>query len=316
MVVASRVGGTRFSGSADGLESRIVKTLDIAARWGYGLSVDQLARLLYGGSARREIVARSLSATPGIAREDGFVTVAGREDLLRKSVNRHRSNGVLAEAYHRIACEFARDLLRHSPFVRAVALSGSTASGGLVAGDDIDLNLFVDDGTKYIVYLTALFLGVKYSIRHRSRFARGSAFFGLVPKVACVNVVWTDGNSRPFVRQDEFLAFELLRSRAIAGADYYRVVLAANPWLEEHFPQVFDDVPDGPVSVPSPSPVHRLQRWLTRSPTRRRRFDRSCRAVAGVLHRIVDLSRERDPAAMERLRFLRRVKFPYDVFQD
>lgn len=308
--------GAGHTTPAEALESRIVKTLDIAARWGYGLSVDQLARLLYGGSEPRELVAQSLAGERGIVREDGFATVTGREDLLRKSVDRHRSNGILADSYHRIALDFAADLLRHSPFVRAVALSGSTASGGLGAGDDIDLNLFVDDGTKYIVYLTALILGVKYSLRHRRRFARGSAFFGLIPKVACVNVVWTDGDSRPFVRQDEFLAFELLRSRAIAGADYYRVVLAANPWLEEHFPQVFDEVAEGPVAAPPPSPFHRLQGWLTRSPASRRRLDRSCRAVARVLHRIVDLSRERDPAAMERLRFLRRVKFPYDVFQD
>ncbi|HEV8594045.1 MAG TPA: hypothetical protein VGR51_00750, partial [Thermoplasmata archaeon] len=180
---------------AEALEDRIVKTLGIAARWGYGLSVDQLARLLYGGSEPRDLVARSLAGARGIARENGFATVAGREDLLKKSVDRHRSNGMLSDAYHRIAREFAADLVRHSPFVRSVALSGSTASDGVGAGDDVYFNLFVDDGTKYVVYLTALILGLKYSLRHLRAFSTGSSFLGLVPKVTCVNVVWTEGNT-------------------------------------------------------------------------------------------------------------------------
>ena len=308
--------GPGSDAAADGLDGRIVKTLDIAARWGYGLSVHQLATLLYGGPVPEGDVARAVRETSGVAREDGFATVAGREELLAKSIDRHRTNGTLAEAYLGIARAFTRDLLRHSPFVRAVAISGSTASGGLGQGDDVDLNLFAEDGTKYIVYLTALLLGVKYSIGHRRRFANGSAFLGLLPKVTCVNVVWTEGQSRPFVRQDEFLAFELLRSRAIAGEDHYRQILEANPWLREHFPQALEIPKREAVTVPRGSVFARLQRWFARTPARRRWLDRACRVVARALHRVVDLSRSRDPEAIRRAQFLRRVKFPYDVFQD
>lgn len=301
---------------AEGLSGRIVKTLDIASRWGYGLSVDQLSRLLYGGPAPEAEVARGLHEAIGVAREDGFATVAGREDLLTKSIERHRTNSALADAYMGIAREFARDLLRHSPFVRAVMVSGSTASGGLGQGDDVDLNLLAEEGTKYVVYLTALLLGVKYSLRYRRRFAKGSSFLGLLPKVTCVNVVWTEPECRPFVRQDAFLAFELLRSKAISGTDHYRAVLDANPWLEEHFPQVLGTVPEDAVARPPPSRLARSQRWLGGDPERRRRLDRACRLAARALHRLVDLSRERDAEAVLRSRFLRQVKFPYDVFQD
>jgi hypothetical protein len=308
--------GPSSAAAADGLDGRIVRTLDIAARWGYGLSVDQLARLLYGGPVAEGEVARAMRQASGVAREDGFATVAGREDLLAKSIARHRTNGVLAESYMGIACAFTHDLLRHSPFVRAVAISGSTASEGLGHGDDVDLNLFAEDGTKYIVYITALLLGIKYSLRLRRQFAKGSPFFGLLPKVTCVNVVWTQGECRPFVRQDEFLAFELLRSRAIAGGDHYRQILEANPWLAEHFPQALETAGGPTVTVPPLSGLARLQRWFARGPTRRRWLDRACRHAARALHRIVDLSRQRNPEAVRRAQFLRRVKFPYDVLQD
>ena len=310
------MGGPSPFGEVEGLSDRIVKTLDIAARWGYGLSVDQLARLLYGGPAPEGEVVRGLRQALGVARENGFATVAGREDLLAKSVERHRTNRALADAYMSIAQEFAGDLLRHSPFVRAIMVSGSTASGGLGQGDDIDLNLLAEDGTKYLVYLTALLLGVRYSLRYRRKFAKGSSFLGILPKVTCINVVWTDAECRPFIRQDAFLAFELFRSRAISGRDHYRQVLEANPWLREHFPQVFERISDDAIALPPRSPLARLQRRLCRDPVRRRWLDRACRHAARALHRLIDLSRERDPEAVRRARFLRRVKFPYDVFQE
>jgi len=301
---------------AEGLNGRIEKTLAIAARWGYGLSVDQLARLLYGGSVPEAEIVRALRDASGVAREDGFATVLGREDLLAKSIDRHRTNGALASTYLGIARDFARDLLRHSPFVRAIAVSGSTASGGLGVGDDVDLNLFSESGAKYVVYLTAILLGIKYSLRYHRRFAHGSPYLGVLPKVTCINVVWTEAECRPFVRQDASLAFELLRSKPIFGTDHYRQVLGANPWLGDHFPQVFVEATEDPVAAPPPSGLARLQGWFALAPARRRWLDRTCRFAAGALHRLIELSRERDPEAVRRTRFLRQVKFPYDLFQD
>ena len=298
------------------LEGRIVHTLRIANRWGYGLAAEDLPRLLYGGPEGGGDVAATLRVSPAIAYRDGFATLRERDDLIAKSVARRASNGALTALYFGIAEDFARDLLRYSPFVRAIAVSGSTASGGLDAGDDVDFNLFAEDGTKYGVYLAALLLGVKYSLRHGRRFGRGASFLGLLRKVTCVNVVWTESECGPFVRQDEFLGFELLRSVPIAGNAYFARTLEANPWITDHFPQIFERVHADRVTAPPPSLLARLQRRIARSPRGRRLLDRTARGIAAVLHRVVDLTRERDPEATARTSFLRRVKFPYDVFQD
>ena len=121
---------------------------------------------------------------------------------------------------------------------------------------------------------------------------------------------------RSFIRQDEFLAFELLRSIPIAGTGYFARTLLSNPWLQIHFPQIFTRVFADRVRSPRPSLVARVQRWVARTSRGRQLLDSASRGVASVLHRVVRLTRERDPEAVERQAFLRRVKFPYDVFQD
>jgi len=298
------------------LEERVVGTLRIANRWGYGLAGEDVARLLYGGPANPADVASALGSSPAVVYRDGIATLAGREELIEKCLVRRRSNGGLAALYFDLAEDFARDLLRHSPFVRAIAVCGSTASGGIEAGDDIDFNLFAEDGTKYIVYLSALLLGMKYSLLHGRRFRRGVSFLGVVPKVTCVNVVWTESDARPFARQDDLLAFELLRSVPIAGTAHYARTLESNRWLRVHFPQIFSRVFADRVVPPPPSLLAKAVRGIARSPRGRRILDRLCRGIARAIHRVVRLTRERDPEAMARHAFLRRVKFPYDVFQD
>lgn len=298
------------------LEDRVVATLRIATRWGYGLAGTDVGPLLYGGPADASEIASALDSSPAIVHRDGIATLRGREDLIEKCLSRRRSNRGLASLYFGIAEDFGRDLMKHSPFVRSIAVCGSTASGGLESGDDIDFNLFAEDGTKYIVYLTALLLGVKYSLLHGRRFARGTSILRILPKVTCVNVVWTESDVLPFVRQDEFLAFELLRSVPIAGTAHYTRTLESNPWLGIHFPQIFTRVFADRVEPQRPSFLARALQGLARSPGRRRILDRLCRAISRAIHCVVRLSRERDPKALARHAFLRRVKFPYDVFQD
>ena len=298
------------------LESRIVTTLEIANRWGYGLAEREISGLLYGGPEDDAAVVNALASSSAVTFRDGFATMKGRDELIDKCVARRSSNGKLATTYFEIAEEFAKDLLRLSPFVRSVAVCGSAASGGLEEGDDIDFNLFAEDGAKYIVYVTALLLGVKYSLRHGRRFSGGASFLGILRKVTCVNVVWRESDCRPFARQDPFLAFELLRSVPIAGTEHFAAIVRANPWLRLHFPQIFgrvhaDRVPPQPLSL-----LARAQRNLVRSPRVRRALEAGARAIASAFHAIIRLSRGRNPEALARQAFLRRVKFPYDVFQD
>ena len=129
------------------LQDRVVTTLRIADRWGYGLAGEEVSSLLYGGPESGADVSSTLVGSASVIFRDGIAALRGREDLIEKCLARRRSNGALAGTYFRIADDFARDLLRHSPFVRAIAVCGSTASGGIEAGDDVDFNLFAEDGT-------------------------------------------------------------------------------------------------------------------------------------------------------------------------
>src|SRR6059036_1925361 len=79
-----------------GLDARIVKTLGLARRWGYGLSAEQLSRLLYGGSATVGEVSRMVSSIPSVVMDGGFATLRGHEDVLGQSIARNRSNGHLS----------------------------------------------------------------------------------------------------------------------------------------------------------------------------------------------------------------------------
>lgn len=293
---------------------RAERTLEIAHRWGYGLRVERLADLCYGGPLPAATIDRVTLGHP-FAREEGFVVLRGHDELLTKSAARRRSHARLNGAYMELADAFVRDLVERSPFVRAVAVSGSLASEGLGHGDDIDFNLFAATDTKYIVYLQAILLSLRLSFRHRST-GIGTDRAPFLRKIACVNVVWTEDQVSPFLRRDASLAFELLRSFPVYGADYYGRVLAHNPWLADHFPQALDQAFPDRVAPRRRTKGARLLVAIARSVVARRALNRVCRAIAWFLYAAVQASRFRNPEARERRAFLRRVKFPYEVFQD
>ena len=56
--------------------------------------------------------------------------------------------------------------------------------------------------------------------------------------------------------------------------------------------------------------------WMGRRPGLLRATETACRRVGWVLYHLTQAFRERDPRAREHMAFLRRVKYPYEVFQD
>ena len=126
--------------------------------------------------------------------------------------------------------------------MEAIALTGSVASGGYRPGDDVDFDLFVRTGTKYICYLAATLVGLKYSWRYRSTDLDSLHRTPVLPKITCINVVWPTDQTRPFVRQDAALAFELRRCEPLIGWARFRKVLDDNPWIRGYFPQTYDKV--------------------------------------------------------------------------
>ena len=215
----------------------------------------------------------------------------------------------------RIAREFSRDLVRLCPFVQCITLSGSAASGGYQVGDDIDFDIFVDSGTKYVSYLIAVLIGVKYSWRYRHAKANSFNRAPFLPKVTCINVVWPEDSTRPFARQDPDLAFELARCLPLYGADRFRTVLEANSWIRRYFPQLYRRTWKDEV-LPQIHPIGRLLTFLARRPGVLRALESWSRKAAWLFYRFVQWSRRKNVEAKARIAFLRTVKWPYEVFQD
>src|SRR2546426_4696745 len=275
--------------------------------WGYAPTVEALAEDLLGGPVEVPTLLHSIRDCTEFVVEDGFVFERGHRELLIKSQRRVESHRALNGTAWSIAERFGRDLLRTCPLVDCVAVSGSVASGGYEPRDDIDLNLFVVDGAKYLVYAVALVLGFRATLRHRK-------VLGL-RKLICINVLWTRGESHPFSRQDAGLAFELLHSRPLLGRGHFREVVAANPWIDAFFPQL-RGAAGGAPPVSAINAVGRIVTWVGRHPRWLRALDTSARLVTQAVYSGAHWLHRHDATAMERLEFLQRVKYPYEVFQD
>lgn len=248
--------------------------------------------------------------------DDGMVALLGQEALIAKTEDRLKAHAALGETNVAVAREFCHDLAESCPFVQCVALTGSLASGAFRDGDDIDFDLFVDSGTKYICYLLGTLLGLKYAWRHRGREVSNHHRTPVLPKLTCVNVVWTENETRPFVRKDEGLAYELLRCHPLMGSSVFRKILRNNGWLQNHFPQIYDREWVDEVHKGEMNALGRFLASLRRVPPALRILDAASRGLAWVLYTFVQWTRRNDPEAMEHLEFLRRVKYPYEVFQD
>jgi len=297
------------------LVGRAERTLDLIHRWGYAPTIETLAASLLGGSVSERDLSVALARSRRVTVEADFVSLRGHEQLLRKSRDRVAENGRLNGHARGIAEDFARDLVRHCPFVECVALSGSVASGGYSNGDDIDFDLFVQSGTKYITYLMANVIGLKYAWRYRDLESDELHRMPFLPKVTCVNVVWPADQTRPFLRQDVGLAFELMRCIPLWGAQRFRDVVSDNRWTEEYLPQLGSRRTPDCLDAPRSS-FGRILQGADRVRPVLRVLEAASRGLSWVLYHVVQASRRKNPAARERIEFLRRVKFPYEVFQD
>ncbi|HLE54337.1 MAG TPA: hypothetical protein VI999_03740 [Thermoplasmata archaeon] len=276
-------------------------------RWGYAPTIEALAAQLLGGAVREDALLHQLEDASRFTVQGRFAALRGSEDLIPKSRERVTSHHRSAAEARAVAREFAEVFARHVALVDCIALSGSLATGGFRTGDDIDFDIFSRDGTKYVTYLAALLLGATFSIRYRRTHG--------LRKLICVNVIWTPNQVRPFVRNDDGLAFELLNCQPLVGGAYYQRVLHDNPWICGFFPQVERRV-DIDVPLHPPSVLGRFLRWLERHPRGLAVAERWSRRVSFVIYTVVHRMRASDARAAARLEFLRRVKFPYEVFQD
>lgn len=295
----------------------MVETADLTDRRGYGLSVGEFARLLYGGPVSESTVAAAVRGSPGLAIVDGVVVRMDRRDAApRMRLRRHLHRDHAVEGTD-LAQDFASRLVSTCPLVRCVALSGSLASGGYDPRDDVDFNLVVRDGSKYTAYLWALALSAVTSVRNIHKETDEMGALPLLPKIICMNVVWEEAQLRPFARQDKWLAYELLMTRPLFGSAFLSQAYRENAWLAEHFPQLHDRryLPDDTIGegAVAPRPGAAAFAWISRHPRVLRAVEAASRFAVLGLHAVISLTRQRKPEALAREAFVNTVKRPYSV---
>ncbi len=206
---------------ADGFDAAV--TLDEAHRYARApIDREALEAALTGDPALRQV----------IAERDGLYALRGRERLLEMRPDRSARARRLSDRATQVA-----SVVRHVPFVRAVALTGSVAAGDAPPDADIDLLLIVSDGHLGTVFLV---LGTISRLVGR--------------RVLCPNYYLSDRHLT-LERRTLYVGRELAQMRCLTG-DVERL-RGANPWLHEMFPNLGLDHAPSPAHT-SPGRVQRL----------------------------------------------------------
>ncbi|SNQ59360.1 hypothetical protein [Candidatus Methanoperedens nitratireducens] len=309
------MAGETIAGNKDNnLAGRILRTLHLADRRGYAMCLPHLVKNLVYGEVTEEAVRKELQTMPGISHSDGIYCLKGSEHTLAKTRKRLACNGKYVKMYEEVARRFASEYASICPFVRCIAVAGSMASEGFSEDDDIDFNIFVERGCKYTVYLLGILLSIKYSLRYRRKPLAACAATPFLPKLICINVIWEDEDVLPYKRQDEYLAYELLRQKPVLGLKFYLEVLSKNKWLGTYFPQIYRLDPS--ETGIKKTLAGRLLRLFYSNKAVSHLGERMCREISYLLWRFVQFSRRNNPEAIERVRWVTAMQMPYALFGD
>jgi hypothetical protein len=221
------------------MAARVDGTLELLGKRGYNPQLDRLSRVLLGGSADIDELEHAIETMDQVLVEDGFVYQQGTRHV-EMCQERVAANGTFKPLYQKVAIEYTRDLVEMCPWIKSVMLVGSTATGGVCKGDDLDLNLIVANGRKYTTHMIGSLLNRKYSLRYGQDLGVERTAHYRIPMAICLNIVWEESQVMPFQRQDEQVAYELFSSEVLHGEDYFQDMLRSNQWLQGYFPQMFN----------------------------------------------------------------------------
>jgi hypothetical protein len=288
------------------IADRVRRTVALLARRGYALSAERVAQVCIGGAISPHEVRWAVAAAgPDLAIADDLVV--DREGLARVDQIRSRAQGHGDDAgpYVEMTVRFVRSLLVLAPFIRTVSIAGSLASGGFRASDDVDLNLIVDDGHRHLAYVAVNALGLVHALAHRAKPVDDLTRRPIAPRLMTANLILERSQYLPLERQDEDMAFELLTAEPLCGIESIQELIAANPALVEHFPQLADK----PAALLIEPPTRRLPSALFP-----RLLDGAARALGESAWRYMQWTRRHHPDALERVRYVRSTMRPYALF--
>lgn len=287
---------------------RVRRTVALLSRRGFALDPERLAALCLGGAVSVGDVRWTVAGSPELTFEHGLVLM--RPDSVRASEIAARAAAHVCEAPHYLAMtvRFVRTLVSFAPFIRSVSIAGSLASGGFRASDDVDLNLIVDDGHRHLAYVAVNILGLFHALRHRSKPVDDLTRRPLAPRLMTANLILERSQCHPLVRQDEDMAFEMAMSQPVFGLDIFDEVVAANPALLDHFPQLGYR---SPALVIDPASRVRLPAWIFPSI-----LDRAARRVGSASWHYMQWTRRGKPEALARVAYVRSTMRPYSLFDE
>ena len=199
-------------------EIAILRTVLYASLFEYPLTLTEVQQTLIESSMTSAEILRTYQSSACLRaalehREGCFVPV-GRRGWIAQRRRRESRSWALINRHRRLL-----GLLKHLPFVRMVALSGSVAA--LNADGRADLDLFViTRGAR--VWLVGLLVVVLSKLVGKRR-------------LICLNYVLSD-EQLPIDRQDLFAANQIIQLRPLSGADAFRTFVAANPFVARFYP--------------------------------------------------------------------------------
>jgi len=284
---------------------RIRRTVALLARRGYAIGPQRLADLCLGGSISPDEVRWTAAASPDLNLVNDVVVDRTSLNRVGEIRSRAAGHGANAATYVQMTRRFVRTLVEVAPFIRGVSIAGSLATGGFREADDVDLNLIVDDGHRHLAYVAVNTLGLAHALAHRNKPVDDLTRRPLAPRLMTANLIVERSQCFPLVRQDEDMAFELLMAEPLFGIEAIDELIAANPALLEHFPQLA--VKQAPLLLDSP--VRRLPAALF--PTF---LDGAARMLGEAAWRYMQWTRRDSPDALARVAYVRATMRPYTLF--
>ncbi len=286
---------------------RVARSVALLERRGYAVSPARLASLCLGGPVAETDVRRA-AAAEGLEIVDGLIVNPSSIRLVGTISERARGHATHAGEYIAMTQRFVRTLVTFAPFIRSVWIAGSLASGGFRETDDVDLNLVVDDGHRHLAYVAVNVLGLLHALAHRAKPVDDLTRRPIAPRLMTANLILETSQLAPLARTDDGMAFELLMSDPIYGADVLARIVDGNPALLDHFPQLAAKT--APHAI-EPAPQSRLPRWLFPAAA-----DGAARLLGMAAWRYMQWTRRAHPEALARVAFVRRTMRPYTLFDD
>ncbi len=284
---------------------RIRRTVALLARRGYAIGPQRLADLCLGGSISPDEVRWTAAASPDLNLVEDVVVDLTSLSRVGEIRSRAAGHGANAATYVQMTRRFVRTLVEVAPFIRGVSIAGSLASGGFREADDVDLNLIVDDGHRHLAYVAVNTLGLAHALAHRNKPVDDLTRRPLAPRLMTANLILERSQCFPLVRQDEDMAFELLMAEPLFGIEAIDELLAANPALLEHFPQLAAKQ----AALLLDTPVRRLPAALFP-----RFLDGAARMLGEAAWRYMQWTRRDRPDALARVAYVRATMRPYTLF--